>query len=440
MNEKTDSDDEKTTSDLPPLSEINHPKGPVNRVYARLDHQVKTSRGTQLWYDCVGTEWFDRIAPSISAFSEAERRDLLQFAHTLIVGITISSSLGPRVLGLPGWTSLEMSVDSEGDVEQHPTLIAEPFRMKLSKASRVPFSKDKELNRAFSFSIFPRANQIQLENSLSGTGSNGHWVGTLDVGKGACNTIMNSLGVPAAYVDFGGGVLANLSTFPASLKRFCMTAEPIVILSHWDWDHWSSAERFPDALSLTWVVPDQRIDNRPTHLQLATRIFKKGNLLIWPKHKNLPNPPITIGCLDIGLCSGKTRNDSGLALAMRCSKNERVLIPGDAKYNFLPSNMMNKLTSVVVSHHGAKCNSGSVPTPFGQQKKSVFSFGSGNTYGHATTQCRAAHTAAGWTRAVDTALCVVGPRGGVVTAGQPIGYTHNFPCGNAVCDLTIDKS
>lgn len=62
-------------------------------------------------------------------------------------------------------------------------------------------------------------------------------VAVYDVGQGNWQAILHGkTGQPFAYVDAGGGVLYNSKTFPKDFKR--PPAVPLVILSHWDWDHW----------------------------------------------------------------------------------------------------------------------------------------------------------------------------------------------------------
>jgi hypothetical protein len=60
------------------------------------------------------------------------------------------------------------------------------------------------------------------------------------------------------YADLGGGVIGHATSFPADFKRLCLTRSPTIVLSHWDWDHWSSAGRFPAAQTMTWIVQTNR--------------------------------------------------------------------------------------------------------------------------------------------------------------------------------------
>jgi beta-lactamase superfamily II metal-dependent hydrolase len=367
------------------------------------------------------------------------RAGFFRWAQTLILGIT-TSARDSGLLSLPAWLHIEMSPSSSGNVEQYPTLISEPTTAALSDVRIVPPTRMEQLKQAFSFDSFPRSSEIQIRGLLERLGDQRRWVAAFDVGQGACNALVSDDG-PDLYFDFGGGVLGNRQTFPKTLERICTTKNPVVILSHWDWDHWSSLERFPEAFGLKWLVPDQKIDNRPTHLQVAAKLAHRGNLFVWSR----AIPPLTIGDLELALCNGRVRNDSGIAVAYRCRTGERALLPGDARYGVVPIGLTADLSSVVVPHHGAKCAERHVPKPSAPPRKSVFSYGAGNTYGHASAQCRTAHSNAGWNSLVDTAACNSEPRGGVIVAGQPNAHLNTTVCGRLGfcphfgCDLIIVK-
>jgi hypothetical protein len=81
------------------------------------------------------------------------------------------------------------------------------------------------------------------------------WLSTTWV-RGSANAVLDLNGVPCMYADLGGGVIGHATSFPADFKRLCLT--PTIVLSHWDWDHWSSAGRFPAAQTMTWIVQTNR--------------------------------------------------------------------------------------------------------------------------------------------------------------------------------------
>jgi competence protein ComEC len=72
---------------------------------------------------------------------------------------------------------------------------------------------------------------------------------------------------------------------------------------------------------------------------------------------------------------------------------ERVLMTGDADYQYAFAALRRQAYSgLVVTHHGAKF-SGPVPRPHGAAR-AVVSYGDGNTYGHPDNSALAAHV--GW--------------------------------------------
>jgi hypothetical protein len=158
-------------------------------------------------------------------------------------------------------------------------------------------------------------------------------IAVYNVGQGNCCALCNNRGVPLTYFDFGGGMGQHARTYPRSLT-FCFTMNPPIILSHWDKDHWVSAEYNSESLNSKWIVPRQKLG--VSHLKHAKNLFARNNLYIYPK--TVPNIQLTIGMLikDIG----KSINDSGITLAneINVSYNNKflTLFPGDCQYRFIP--------------------------------------------------------------------------------------------------------
>lgn len=214
-----------------------------------------------------------------------------------------------------------------------------------------------------------------------------------DVGQGACQAVIDDDGFPSLYIDFGGGVLGNEKTFPTEYNGFCFSQNPAIILSHWDWDHWSSAYRFGNALSAQWIAPS--IPQKPVQQAFAAHLYSLGNLAIIAD--DFP------GCLRSGVirierCTGKTVNDSGLAVTVfqRKGKSRNCLIPGDSTYKFIPSVLKGeKFSSLCMTHHGGRLHSKVLPKPK-QSGKLVCSVGAGNSYRHPFLNTIEAHTSYGW--------------------------------------------
>lgn len=199
------------------------------------------------------------------------------------------------------------------------------------------------------------------------------------------------------YFDLGGGEGAHQSTFPPDL-RFCFINRPVVVLSHWDCDHWVvAAEREPAALRSVWVVPDQFIGPRALLLALTIE-YSGGRLMVWP----LTLPHLAFGPVEIGQCTGSSVNESGLAMKFNSFRGP-VLLPGDCGYEHIPlwnGAPATRVLSLAVPHHGGKTSplkSRAVPAPLGRfWQKVVYSYGKPNNHGHARKDVKRAHCRAGW--------------------------------------------
>lgn len=219
-------------------------------------------------------------------------------------------------------------------------------------------------------------------------------VAVYDVGQGACQAIVDRRRhLPLLYVDFGGGVLYNRWTFPRDTAGFCFTQRPPVVLSHWDWDHWSSAALFPEALRAHWLTPP--VPGTPIQQSLAAALYKSGRLHVWPDGGvgEIRRPG-----LRIERCTGKTSNDNGLAVTAYsgATGKRNCLLPGDTSYRYIPSVLAGeRFSALCMSHHGGKLHSMHYPTAK-SRSVAVNSAGPRNSYKHPLLSTVAAHLDAGW--------------------------------------------
>ena len=163
------------------------------------------------------------------------------------------------------------------------------------------------------------------------------------------------------YFDFGGGAAPNTFTFPTKLATFCQCNSPPIILSHWDHDHWSSEGRNSRVHARTWIVPRQVSNNvkrAPHHSSLIKAIQAAGgSILAWPSGLSTKQ----IGQLEINLCTGSSKNNSGLSLEVYPPSGVSalpVLMPADAGYDDLrvvPANGQHD--AILCPHHGGHSNS-----------------------------------------------------------------------------------
>jgi len=270
-------------------------------------------------------------------------------------------------------------------------------------------------------------------------------VAVYNVGQGNANAVVDHAEHPLVYFDVGAPLTRFSWTRPPDFPLFfdCdRTHIPFntddtprgfsspVILSHWDYDHWSGVisdvkivrdqvtqqkvAQFvldPKAYHRYWIAPDQEHLNLGiTHKELIRRLFSaKGyngrpRLQYWPQNVTR----ITFGSGTLYRNNGTSRNDSGLFLCLRGNvngnQNAVILLPGDAHYMGVSAICgPTMLAGLVVSHHG-----GNAGNPIGPSfcpthtHNIVCSVGCADPvtgkkpYNHPNSTVIANHVAAGW--------------------------------------------
>lgn len=215
----------------------------------------------------------------------------------------------------------------------------------------------------------------------------------MHVGQGDFTKIVDGNGRALLFFDCGGGSYVGSKSYPwhpdwnpqdTVDDHIDDQFSPLVILSHWDQDHWFSLKKSANKLpNLTFVAPRQKVS--ASHLT-----FIKGantQVRFWPKN-NVPLAEYAIndryGVL-IEKCSGPADgnpNYSGLALTLIRYTNpvdpttypivyqtanniqygnyaSLILLPGDAPYDYIPSLRVQTLrtsglyTGMIAYHHGS---------------------------------------------------------------------------------------
>lgn len=305
-----------------------------------------------------------------------------------------------ELLQATGW--LEFDLDDKGEVEVavYGGLFSEPVTAWISHPPRP--ATNNSLRSVFDMDNWPDAGLSEL-NSVLNRRCEITQLHVLDIGQGSASAIVCKCGLPIYYFDVGCGVYRNAKTTPG-LVQFCVCDEPVVILSHWDADHWAGALRDPDLLKMTWIAPRQSIG--PRHTVFASSVLAAGgNILIFPSSL----PKFSWGGrqkLELRRCLGAStdRNGSGLALVIENRSVRRGwLLTGDAPYDLIPGPLPSDLAAVVVPHHGADMGPSSVPPVRTARRYSrlLYSFGPGNKHGksgisHPTSSAVNAHTARAW--------------------------------------------
>lgn len=289
------------------------------------------------------------------------------------------------VLNEDVWFDIELEAAGEIEAEVYPGLFADPVKAALTGPPTIS-PMTSTLARIFDESLWPDASEPELLSELSRP--NG--VETLvapDVGQGSSVSLMGAHGTQY-YFDVGCGVYANRKTRP-SLLQFCGCADPVVLLSHWDKDHWAAATLDHSLLKRNWIVPRQ-LGLPAGHIAFANTILKSGgNILVVPRQFK----PLkwSSGSQDFELvsCTGKSRNGSGLALHVTDQvSGQSWMLTGDAGYGEIPAPHPTNVAALTVPHHGADMTTlGSAPPPSSQPyRRAAYSFGPGNKNGKTTVQ------------------------------------------------------
>jgi hypothetical protein len=404
------------------------------RVYGRIDDaepadasELDPQRTIRI--DCVDADWFDDVADKYvwlgERWEEADQR------LSVVESLPGRGPVGPRARE-GEW--LEIALRGGEGVLHYPNLFAAPEARDVEGWYPVESGRLRErLEAATTLDVLPDATEDELADALSGARAR-QAVAIYDVGQGCCMALIDA-GRPTLYFDFGGGVLRNRGTFPPALRSFCFRDEPPIVLSHWDFDHWSSGQRDPRALDRTWIVPRQRMG--PSHTTFLGQILARGRVHVWP------NGLVSVrsGDATVERCTGsrRGRNDSGLAVVVHDGDGEaRVLLPADAGYDHVPS-AAGAFASLAVPHHGGRASARAVPGSDGRASgRCVYSYGAGNSYAHPFPAVTAGHAAV-WVSDLETPARGGGGLGHVHVywdAGDPDAHPA---CGGASCDLTCQQ-
>lgn len=441
------------------------------RYYARLGQRefipAPVPEGTLqiLLFESFDAEWFDRHEPPDSASEQAK---YYEEAELYVLQAPVQPDDVRRFRALesvtqPVWEDSEdaewfviEAFPSEGQrlmegelrITVHANLYDAGTPAAVKSVQTVDAKTTQRLRKTVSTAHFPTATEAAIDHALAGLASI-EWAVVYDVGQGNAIGLCDGNGFVQTYFDLGGGVLGNARTFPTALTNFCFTNSPPIILSHWDFDHWSSANRDKHAHSMTWIAPRQAVG--PTHVALMTSIVASGTLLFVPATLK----PTWRGQLYLELCTGSGRNYSGLALTLAeklKGKGERMLFPGDARYDYVPSFPPSRdYLSVVVPHHGADMRKLLAPSCSGlAASRLVYSFGPGNTFSHPRHVTRQDHDHNGWHDPLitsgaaayevrETAYRIPGPLGHVLLGWKTHATAPALPCGAKHCQLRAEQ-
>ncbi len=206
----------------------------------------------------------------------------------------------------------------------------------------------------------------------------------LDVGQGAAVGIFVGDRL-RAFFDAGAPTPANSKSLAKPPFRYVSPKGGVVLLSHWDWDHYAlGLNHMPGLKKLPWFAPYQgNVSFNAAHFQSALGSnlhFMQGDA--------------SLGPWSLARCNGSPNNRNGSGYALLFAQGPtRVLLPGDADYGLIPPHMTQSLSSLMLTHHcGGRATPPIPAMPF---SLGVASFGVPNVYKHPTAALQR-HSAAQW--------------------------------------------
>ncbi|MEP3428356.1 MAG: hypothetical protein ABJN98_06740 [Roseibium sp.] len=213
----------------------------------------------------------------------------------------------------------------------------------------------------------------------------------LDVGQASFNVISPTFRKgPLLYFDVGQPIWFHIHNAPPNFSPPC-TRSGLVILSHWDTDHYAFGRQNPVFHEKTWIAPAQSSVG-PNANYFANLLQNKSRLYLVGQGKSSRHRR---GARVIR-CNGTSINGSGLALHLRkCGRD--ILFTGDADYHEIPSVSRIQFSSLQIPHHGGKIAIPSI-TPRGgtNPSKAVISCGFPNRYGHPHSSSIIKHLNSDW--------------------------------------------
>ncbi|MES0884362.1 hypothetical protein [Roseibium sp. SCP14] len=212
----------------------------------------------------------------------------------------------------------------------------------------------------------------------------------LDVGQASFNVITPRLtNEPMLYFDVGQPIWFHLHNAPFGFSPPCSDAG-IVILSHWDTDHYAFGRQNPKFHEKIWIAPAQSSVG-PNANKFAQLLQKSGHLLLVGTGKSSRHRH----GVRIVRCSGQSMNGSGLALHLRTFGRD-ILFTGDADYHEIPSMRGVRLSGLQIPHHGGKMAKEAIIPQSTFPSRAVISCGRPNRYNHPNGSTIQDHLGANW--------------------------------------------
>jgi hypothetical protein len=379
--------------------------GPPEMFYALVDDLQGSAEGVVVRLDAIRVRDFELLSsPDAVLSSRLTETNVFTFVLTLRRAEMITAF--GRELREGNWLSLRgaarqgipatrfLNVDPASGTDDLVEGVFLDGRMRIARQLRSTLGLDRIAAPASPATV----------RSLLGAVPKPQVIAVFNVGQGSAAALCDIQGVPLLYFDLGLAFNGNAHTVAGPRPTFCFTKSPVIVLSHWDTDHWLSAALATLPATTNLLAPLQSPIGL-SHLRFAALMHQQGRLVLWPQ--SLPRAGFPGG--EIALGGGKKRNDSGLILSASIARagsgTSHVLLPGDCAYSKIPT-FGAAYSGLVASHHGGAV--GKPPSCVTPVHTVVYSYGNANTYGHPSAKSVGAHVSAGWYRRLDTVQGHVG--------------------------------
>lgn len=394
--------------------EAPEPRKP-SRVYARIDSIESGGENNDvILLDCIEVDWVKEEQSDLPPFAERMAIDGRSKWPDPDYALSIIAIDAASVRGMVPGASEDSWLNVTLGEPEDSTVIADQYSGLFSDASPrgvigiEPVSNELQVHLDFlaGWGSASPSSEESIATALD-RGVSPDAVAIYDVGQGAATALLQ-FGVPITYFDFGGSTIGNWRSFPAHLENFCFTSDPPIVLSHWDWDHWSSAIRDPRALNQTWLLPLQSGSRSlgPVHSRFLARLNANANVLWWDPTCQQIHLPSTNSRIVQAAGPANNRNESGLAFVVdkTHSKSRSVLLPGDASFAYLQSRVGTIFDHAMVPHHGGKTSLSVLPMATTKSRShAIYSYGVGNIFLHPRDETVKAYRL-GWKKNTHTAL------------------------------------
>ena len=191
-----------------------------------------------------------------------------------------------------------------------------------------------------------------------------------DVGQGDSISILDGQGNPVLQIDYGGRQghpFAGLTKDEVD-ERMPVGSSALLMMTHWDEDHWCSAPRGDAARAAHWLVPRQLTSPRAVRFasglehiacipeEEVGEVFafeaENGDAILWEK---------LAPSAQSENAGRENCNRTGVALSLvrrRAEGGEAILLPGDAAFGHVRHYWQLRdaglaLAGLVAFHHGS---------------------------------------------------------------------------------------